>query len=91
MNIISSKIDEILSKDKFSLEELLEDDEIIIETKNQNKALLDLHVSFLQQMRYSLLTYYFSLSKPEVTKKMLGYVLNKAKEDDDERIKILYI
>lgn len=44
MSAISSKIDEILSKDNFTLEELLEDEEIIIETKNQNKALIDLFV-----------------------------------------------
>ena len=89
MYSISSKIDEILSKDRFTLEELLEDEEITIETKNQNKPLLDLYIQDLNFDCLIVILTSLSLSKEETIEKLLGYVLVKAKENDNDHVKIL--
>lgn len=42
-----SAIDTILDKDEFTLEELLDEEEILQEVKSQNKRLLELYVRLL--------------------------------------------
>ncbi len=41
-----SAIDTLLESDEFTLEQLLDEEEILQETKSQNKKLIDLYLSF---------------------------------------------
>ncbi|KAJ6240253.1 serine/threonine-protein phosphatase 6 regulatory subunit [Anaeramoeba flamelloides] len=70
---LKSKIDEILEKEEFTFEELLDEEDLLQECRYGNKSLVEY------------------LSKPEIVKKTLQYLLVEATEENvSEKVKFKY-
>lgn len=67
-----SAIDTLIESGDFTLEQLLDEEEILQETKSQNKKLLDF------------------LTEPETLKKLLAYITQESREEDDAKRKFKY-
>ncbi|RHY33557.1 hypothetical protein DYB32_001556 [Aphanomyces invadans] len=85
-------LSDLLEKGDFTLEQVLEEDELIQEVKSRNIKLLQLCGQFFTNpTKYRPHLAFPSLSKEETVRKLVHYVTRKSEEDDGDMISIKYV